>query len=83
MGECFPFDECDKWGYNLWLIPAGNGSALSRLCPQSDVEADIGYMLTHGSVSECCRVRSTNVFDEQFFALKLLVKKPAEEFFKK
>lgn len=62
----FLLTECDEWGYNLWQIPTGNGSVLSRLYPQSDVEADICYTLTHRSVSECRRVRSTNVFDEQF-----------------
>ena len=52
MDESLSFDECDKRGHNLWLVPTGNGSALSRLCPQSDVEADIGYTLTRRSVSE-------------------------------
>lgn len=50
MDESLSFDECDKRGHNLWLVPTGNGSALSRLYPQSDVEADIGYTDTQVSV---------------------------------
>lgn len=45
-----PFDEYHESGYDLWLIPTGNNSALSRLCPKS-AAPDMCCTLTHRSVS--------------------------------
>lgn len=75
MDESFSFDEYNKWGNNLWLSPIGNGSVLSRLYPQSDVEADFGYMLTHRSVSECVGVFASQMSLMNSFCSKVVGKK--------